>query len=283
MFKKILKKVLPKKDTKELESLHEIPKAEKGGNMPRFTDYEPHFTNQADLLYLPSDRGYKYALVVVDNATRKLDAVPLRKKTPSSIVKGFKKIYDRDILKQPKAIEVDDGNEFKGETKEYFKVKHIRARYANVNRHRQQALVEKKNHILGKAIFLIQNQKELETGKTNREWVKDLKDIIETINDHIEETRGYKDLKPKHKYPISTRENKNLLPIGTQVRVSLDYPEDIATGKRLGGNKFRAGDIRNSRKIYEITEIFLKPDKPPMYGVNDGTTVQRTKQQLQPV
>jgi hypothetical protein len=70
--------------------------------------------------------------------------------------------------------------------------------------------------------------------------------------------------------------------VGTRVRIILDHPEEIATKKRLSG-KFRAGDIRWSRDIYKITAVLLRPDFPPMYNVDDGTKIQRTKQQLLPV
>ena len=51
-----------------------------------------YICHQADILFLPSDRGYKYLLVVVDISTRLIDAEQLKDKNASSVVKGFKKI-----------------------------------------------------------------------------------------------------------------------------------------------------------------------------------------------
>ena len=81
--------------------------------------------------------------------------------------------------------------------------------------------------------------------------------------------------------PIVTDENRNLLSIGTNVLVSLDYPIDIANEKRQYG-KFRAGDIRWSKEPKEIKWIVLKPNQPPMYRVS-GEHILRTRQQLQVV
>jgi len=44
-----------------------------------------HSTHQADLLFLPHDRGYKYALVVVDLGSRLVDAAPLKSKKADEV------------------------------------------------------------------------------------------------------------------------------------------------------------------------------------------------------
>lgn len=288
MYKKIVSKILGEaKDTKLLHELMKVPQKETGDNMPRYNnDFIANYTHQADLLHLPQDRfGLKYALVVVDDATRKVDAEPIKSKDSSTVAKAFQKIYNRGILSIPKVVELDSGSEFHGSTEIWFKSKDIRVRYAETNRHRQEALVETANHRLGKILYLIMNQKELETGKPTKEWTKYLPDVIESINEHIADRRPKKlssEEKEEKKYPIATKENKKLLPIGTNVRVALDHPEDVATGKRLSG-KFRASDIRWSRDIYQITNISLKPDSPPLYDINDRTGIQRTLQQLQVV
>jgi hypothetical protein len=72
------------------------------------------------------------------------------------------------------------------------------------------------------------------------------------------------------------------LAIGTHVRLLLDHPKDVYNQKRLGG-KFRSSDIHWTEKIYKIKEVLLRPGFPPMYTVDDGTTVQHTLQRLQEV
>lgn len=109
-------------------NLYTKPKKDKGLNMPRFQHYAPNAIHQADLLFLPDDNGFKYALVVVDIGSRLVDAEPLETKSSEQIVAAFKKIYQRGILKKPKIIEIDPGTEFKGATREYFEENGISSR-----------------------------------------------------------------------------------------------------------------------------------------------------------
>ena len=57
--------------------------------------------HQADLLFLPHDtfkkRTYRYALVVVDIASRYKDAEPLTSKESSEVAKAFERIYARKL------------------------------------------------------------------------------------------------------------------------------------------------------------------------------------------
>ena len=49
----------------ELYLLHKHPKKDKGKEISHVQDIEPHCIYQADTLYLPTDKGFKYCLVVV--------------------------------------------------------------------------------------------------------------------------------------------------------------------------------------------------------------------------
>jgi hypothetical protein len=78
-----------------------------------------------------------------------------------------------------------------------------------------------------------------------------------------------------------------LLSEGDKVRVALENPIDIVTGKRLHG-KFRDSDIRWEIKPRVIKQVILQPNQPPLYLVSDdkGDTNHRqayTKNQLLPV
>ena len=72
--------------------------------------------HQAELLFLPHDKGYKYALTVIDVASRYKAARPLKTKQASEVAKAFVKIY-AGKLKFPKILLVEPGREFMGETK----------------------------------------------------------------------------------------------------------------------------------------------------------------------
>jgi len=79
---------------------------------------------------------------------------------------------------------------------------------------------------------------------------------------------------------LVSSKNKDIIPEGTRVRVQLDYPIDVATGKRID-SKFRSSDIRWSKDIHKVKEILLKPGYPPLYLLDNNDHVARTKQQLQ--
>jgi hypothetical protein len=277
MLKKIIKNVLNGQETKKLDSLFKQPKAEKKEDMPQFQVFKSNLIQQADLLFITHDRGYKYILVVVDDHSKKMDAEKLKDKDSEYVFKAFKNIYERGILHMPKEIELDAGKEFKGDVKKYFDDHNVRIRYALPNRHRQQGLVERKNQILGTLIHQLQVHKELRTGKINREWVAVLPRLVKEINQNLP--------KPIHEAisedPISNKYNERLLNIGDKVRIQLDHPIDTQ-GKRLIG-EFRSTDIRWTPKIHTITQVLIKPGFPPMYLTDKTNEVSYTKEQLQKV
>ena len=272
---KLIKNKDPTKDTKDLESLYKQPHTERKDEEPHFSVYKENYAQQADLLFLPSDNGFKYALVVVDDHSKKCDAVPLRSKDTDAVLKAIIKIYNRGILKYPKVLEIDSGSEFKGSFKLHFIEKGIKVHVGLVGRHRTQALVEMKNKYIGSIIHKIQAQAELDSGKTNRKWVSYLPEIIGEINKNLPKPKTTQE----NDFPIISKSNKNLLGIGENVRLLLDHPEEIS-GKRLIGDKFRSSDIRWTRQVYKVKETILKPDSPPLYLTNKDT-VARTRGQLQ--
>ena len=244
---------------------------------PHIQISEPNIVQQADILYLPSDHGFKYALVVVDLGSRLTDVIPLKSRTAAAIKKAFEKVYSGDILRIPKKIEVDNGAEFKGVTKEYFDSKDVQVRYGKVGRSRQQALAERRNQIIGNEILFNQLVREVETNKINKQWIKDLPEIKKKINDKykVHTSRFH----PLSDEPIITKRNKDLLVAGDQVRIILDKPQDYF-GKKLTG-RFRSADIRWSPKIYEIDRVLLRPGYPPGYIVKGLPHVYYTRGQLQ--
>jgi hypothetical protein len=90
MYKKIVGRIIPKKDTTDILSLYKKPTPEKGPNeVPQFQDFVEGAIQQCDILFLPEDHGYKYLLVCVDDSTRKVDAQPLKSKLTTDVVKAF--------------------------------------------------------------------------------------------------------------------------------------------------------------------------------------------------
>ena len=269
----------------ELSNLYKVPRKEKGLNMPKFQFPNANIIHQADLLFMPSDNGFKYALVVVDVGSRLCDAVPLKTKSHADIIKAFTTIYTRrdGKLKYPsKRLEVDAGSEFGGAVKRFFEARDIYIRVALPGRHRQQAIVERKNQTIGHVLHQRMAAQELLTGETSREWVEFLPRVIKAINDEVKLPKQRKE----YLDPVGSGESLDLIPIGTKVRVMLDSPVDVAHEQKLYG-KFRKSDIRYNQEIRTVKEFIVKPGFPPMYlldgniGPRKTDAIARTKQQLQ--
>lgn len=271
------------KMSKIVDNLYKKVKKDKGNQRPYYEEIAEGVVNQADVLYLPTDeKGFKYLLVVIDNGSRKIDFQPLKTHSSESIINAFEKIYKRKILKKPGIIQTDAGTEFKGDTIKWMKDNNIHLRVAQVNRHRQVALAEAMNKIIGKYIFKKQLEVELITGVEYTNWVRYLKEIRDMIN---EKAGKRKVRKRKSLNPIF---HNNELKIGQKVRVALEGPINHLTRKPLIG-RFRETDIRWDPKIRTIMNISLKPDMPMMYYLNDLKDRKKilrvgyTRNQLQPV
>ena len=282
--KKKNKKEKAAEKPKILDALYVVPKRDKGVNAPKFNVPEPGIVHQADLLFLPTDNGYKYALVVVDANNSITEAEPIKGKTAKEVKEAFIKIYGRGTLKMPKFMQVDSGTEFKGDVAQYFKDNGADIRVAKVGRHRQQGMVERRNQIIGKVLFKRMYAQELLTNEQSTEWVDYLSSLIKHMNKKTVSNAAKK--KPISDDPICSGDACKLLDKGTKVRVQLEQPYDFSTGKTLPG-KFRSTDLRWDLRVRTIKEIIIKPGSPPLYlldgdvGKRKTEPVAYTKNQLQ--
>jgi hypothetical protein len=260
--------------------LFSIPKTYRDSNEPTFQVFEKNAVHQADLLFLPTDRGgFKYLLVIVDAHTRLCDAMPLKIKTAQAVLNATKKIYAENTigLKYPKRMETDPGTEFKGVFQTYLKSQGTYMRYGATGRHRQQAIVEHKNLVIGRYLLREQTKVEHLTNRTSKAWLKNLPKALEIANAEAKPT-----VEDPNAKVHETTANYRILAEGTPVRYKLEFPIDYVSGKRLIG-KFRSSDIRWSKVIYKIKQILLKPGFPPMYLIDKDDNVARTKHELQVV
>lgn len=298
-------------DTNIAQNLLKRPIKDKIINTPHTTVNKINFIYQIDTLFLPQDttvidktrekaefikvnqlrvknnqqplkkdKGYSYLLVVVDLSTNKVDAEPFKYKYSFIVRDCLKRIFKRKILKQPEILEVDAGKEFMSDFKDYFE-KLLTIRTKIVGRHRQQAVVEGMNSIISKIIQTRQLSEELINKEVSREWVLDIPEIVKTINKYYSHSPPTFD----EKTAVGIRcqgKSCDILMNGTLVRYQLDNPIDAVNSDKLHG-KFRIGDIRWSKDVNTITQIYLKPNQPPMYQLNNNSNVAYTRNQLQVV
>lgn len=259
-----------------VENIFKKPKRDKGDSMPHYQTYPLNYKHQCDLLYLPHDGQYKYALVVVDVGTRLMDAEPLKNKTPQHVADALEDIYNRDILSHPQKLYFDAGTEFKGRFLKYLEENNISHRASKPYRHRQTALAEYKNKIIGKVLFKRMIQEEILIGEISTQWVNYLPTVVKDINTKI---KNKKVVKQEDTFPCQG-DSCNLLEQGTKVRVALDAPREFLTGKRLTGN-FRETDIRYDLTPRTITSTLIKARQPPLYILDNDNSIAYTKNQLQ--
>lgn len=265
-------------DSDLVDNLFQKPKKDRGLNMPHFQRLSPNFAQQADLLFLPNDKGFRYALVIADQGSRFTDAEPLKSRSNEDVLKAFKTIYKRKILEKPKLLTVDPGTEFQGSTRLGLENMGIHFKVGKVQRHRQVAIVERRNQSIGYLIHKRITAEEIATDRASSSWVEVLPLIVKAINNRIKEN-AKKLPKPKNE-PVCSGDSCNLLDVGDKVRVVLEAPESVLNGTRLHG-KFRASDVRWDRVTREISKVILKPDFPPLYLLNNDKNTAYTKNQLQ--
>jgi hypothetical protein len=191
------------------------------GNSAAFIDVHAKGSiYQADLIRLPEDRGYNYALVVVDTYDRSMDAEPMKSTKSKECVQAMKKIFKRKYLDPPiLMMQVDNGSEFKASFRTYITTDlQIILKYGKPYRSRQQALVERYNWTISRAIARYQLVKEEVTGEPSTEWVDYLPTIVKVLNQELVRENP---MRNKNKGPVcrASKGDCELLNKGDKVRV----------------------------------------------------------------
>ena len=249
---------------------------------PKCDVVTPNSVHQADLLFLPHDklrRGkkcYKYALTVVDIASRYKEAEPLASKNSDEVAKAFQSIYKRSPLTWPHTLQVDPGREFMGVvTKEMEKHKtYIRRGRTEI--HRDQGIVERFNRTLAERLFGHQYAVEmlLPEGKRSTEWVKRLLDVVSALNNEVTRLTGKKPaVAIKEKSVVSKPSTPCSRPVGVNEKklpplINVRYL--YQPGELEGGGTKRATDPIWSLKVYQVVQNMTKPNEPVVYYLSDG-------------
>ena len=147
---------------------------------------KPNDIHQTDILYLPHDKfkrkTYKYALNIVDVASRYKGSYQLNTKNAKEVAQAFQWIYENTPLNYPKTLTVDDEKEFYGDTTKLMEQHDVIIQRGDPSQHRSQGIVERFNRTLADRLFTYQYHKELEDpSKSNREWVSRLQNVVSAL------------------------------------------------------------------------------------------------------
>ena len=256
---------------------------------PHWSVSRPNEIHQADLLFLPHDKvgrkTYRYALVVIDVATRYKDAEALTSKESQEVSKAFETIYSRK-LRWPKTLIVDPGKEFMGYVTKLMERHNVKIQRSEAGNHRAQAFVERANRTLGERLFSHQYAQEMVREGRSRVWVKRLPAVMKALNSQViritgkepDKALGLKEVEIdplNYKRPVGLKEKR--LPSVVQVRYLLSPGEDE------GGERRRATDPIWSITVYNINRVVISPDQPVLYYLLDGPKRSFVREELQVV
>ena len=258
---------------------------------PKFDVATPNEVHQADLLYLPHDRvakrTYKYALTVVDVASRFKEAEPLASKGAAEVAEALSRIYKRSPLKWPKLLQVDPGKEFMGAVGQLLANHGVSVRRGRVDVHRDQGIVERFNRTLAEKLFGHQYAQEmlLPLEQRSSEWVAQLPAVVAALNGEVTRLIGKRPSEAIRRKAVSARPaaparrpvgfEEQKLHSGVGVRY-LYQPGELEGGRR------RATDPTWSLNVHRLERSVTKTGEPIVYYL-DGPPRGFVREELQVV
>ena len=256
---------------------------------PKFDVATPNEVHQADLLYLPHDRvakrTYKYALTVVDVASRFKEAEPLTSKGAAEVAEALSRIYKRSPLKWPKLLQVDPGKEFMGAVSQLLAKHGVSVRRGRVDVHRDQGIVERFNRTLAERLFGHQYAQEMLSVQRSSEWVARLPAVVAALNGEVTRLIGKRPSDAIRRKAVSARPaaparrpvgfKEQKLPPGVGVRY-LYQPGELEGGRR------RATDPTWSLTVHRVERSVTKTGDPVVYYL-DGPSRGFVREELQVV
>ena len=207
-----------------------LPKYIPGPNASMSLFAKPNDIHQSDLLSLPHEKfekkTYKYALNILDVASRYKGSYQLATKNSKEVAQAFQWIYENTPLTYPKTLMIDDGKKFYGDVTKLMEKHDVLIQRGDPSQQPSQGIVENFNRTLADRLFIYQYHKELEDpSKSSREWVSRLQNVVIALNNEKTGLIGMKPVdainqtlvKQGFSQPVKDYEEK-LLDVGTKVR-----------------------------------------------------------------
>ena len=163
---------------------------------PKFDIATPNEVHRAYLFFLSHDKvrrkTYKYALTVVDVASRFKAAEPLATKEAKEVAEALSCIYRRGPLKWPKLLQVDPGREFMGAVNQLLAKHGVSVRRGRVDIHWDQGIVERFNRTQAERLLGHQYAQEMQlpSGQRSTEWVAWLPAVVAVLNGEVTRLTG---------------------------------------------------------------------------------------------
>ena len=256
---------------------------------------KPNDIHQSDLLSLLHDKfkkkTYKYALNIVDVASRYKGSYQLATKFCKEVALAFQWMYENTPLTYPKTPIVDDGKEFYGDTTKLMEKHDVIIQRGDPSQHRSQGIIERFNRTLADRLFSYQYHKEFEDpSKSNREWVSRLQNVVSALNNEKTRLIGMKPVdaikqtlvEQGFSQPTSKEYEEKLLDVGTKVRY-LYEPGELEGYQYKGERRKRSTDPIWSVDVYKIKDRYVQKHQPTLYYLDGGPKRSFVFEELQPI
>jgi hypothetical protein len=211
-----------------------------------------------------------------------MDIEPLKAHSSEAVLNATKKIFERGILKLPKAsMRTDAGTEFQGVYHKFLHDHDIMHKISLPDRHKQTGNVERLNKELSRIIMGHLDTLDQKNGNVNTNWL----DLVPRIREELNKVRkkklpegktmDYPSFDPSKTVTKTITKNKKKIKviqtefveaqykIGDRVHHILDRPENARGEKQIGG--FRMGDHRWSTEKKRIERVLLYPGLQVQY------------------
>ena len=255
---------------------------------------KPNDIHQSDLLSLPHDKfkkkTYKYALNIVDVASRYKGSYQLTTENSKEVAQAFQWIYENTPLTYPKTLIIDNGKEFYGDVTKLMEKHDVMIQRGDPSQHRSREIVERFNRTLADRLFSYQYHKELEDpSKSNREWVSRLQNVVSALNNEKTRLIGMKPVdaiketlvEQGFSQPAKEYEEK-LLDVGTKVRYLYESGE-LEGYQYKGERRKRSTDLIWSVDVYKIKDRYVQKQQPTLYYLDGGPERSFVFEELQPI
>ena len=253
---------------------------------------KPNDIHQSDLLSLLHDKFkkkiYKYALNIVDVASRYKGSYQLTTKNAKEVAQAFQWICENTPLNYPKTLIADDGKEFYRDTTKLMEKHDVIIQCGDPSQHRSQGILERFNRTLADRLFSYQYHKEFEgPSKSIREWVSRLQNVASAVNNEKTRLIGMKSVDAikqtlvEQGFSQAVKEyEEKLLDVGTKIRYLSGQLEGY---QYKGERRKRSTDPIWSVDVYKIKDIYVQKHQPTLYYLDGGPERYFVFEELQPI
>jgi len=222
------------------------------------------------------NKGFAYALVIIDIYSRYLWIVPIKTKTASETLDAWKKVFKAS--KQPANITSDSGSEYKGVFAKYLRDNNISHRTVEIGDHRSLAIVDRVIRTIRRKLRLLWEI------NNNFDWISHIDRVVKEYNNKIHSTTKAKPIDilngRKQNNQHITRSNLIMkFNIGDRVRKLLKRNQFEKGGKQFSKNTYIVKDregfklILNDGTKYSPRELL----KTEFKNDDDNDTQQKLK------